>query len=95
MFCRYLLNPFGSYLLLVSLCLSVPMICPLVRVGCLSLLVLLFEVTCVLLVSVMFLIQRWLPLHFGLRCLELRDHLSGFPLMSMKYPPPFILITLG
>jgi hypothetical protein len=37
MFCRYLLNPLGPYVLLVSFChclVSISIICPLVRVEC-------------------------------------------------------------
>jgi hypothetical protein len=51
MFCRYLLNPFVSYLWFVSMCLclvSVSRMCPLVRVGYSSLPLLLYEVQCVL-----------------------------------------------
>jgi hypothetical protein len=68
MFSIYLLNLFGSYLLLVSLCLclgSLLMICPLARVGHWNLLLLLCEIHC-------------LPLHFGHRCSELRVRIEGF-----------------
>ena len=48
------------------------MICPLIRVGCWSLPLLLYEVQCVLWALIKFLLGVWVPLHLEYRCLELR-----------------------
>ena len=90
MLCRFLLNPFGSYLLLVSVCLSlvsVSMICPLLRLECWSLPLFLYEVQCVLWALVKFLLWMRVPLFLEHSCSELRVHLGiYFSLTRMKCP---------
>jgi hypothetical protein len=77
MSCSYLLNPFGSQLLLISLCLcfvSVSMTCLLERVGCWSPPLLLCEFQCLFWTLVKFLLQVWVTFPLCYRCLEMRFH---------------------
>lgn len=97
MFYRYLLNPFGSYFLLVSLCLSlasVLMTSLLVRVVCWSLPLSLCRVQCVFWALVKFLVWMWVHLHLGHIYVQNWDFIlvDFFPL-SMKYPSQSLLIT--
>ena len=71
------------------------MICPLLRVGCWSLPLLLCGVQCVLWALVKFLLWMWVPLHLEHRCSELRVHLSRFSLWPIWSVLPYLfLITL-